>query len=59
MLNPEELNDTNLLRLHVLQDPAGERVVVVAQLDNLGKGASGQVVQTLNTLLGVDEATGL
>jgi len=58
-LNPESLNGTNQLRLHILHDTDAERVVVAAQLDNLGKGASGQVVQTINVLLGVDEATGL
>ncbi|MGR9091015.1 MAG: N-acetyl-gamma-glutamyl-phosphate reductase [Gammaproteobacteria bacterium] len=58
-LDPEACNDTNELRLHVLHDASGERAVVVAQLDNLGKGASGQVVQTINILLGVAEATGL
>jgi N-acetyl-gamma-glutamyl-phosphate reductase len=58
-LDPESLNGTNELRLHVLHNEAHGQVVVVAQLDNLGKGASGQAVQTLNLLLGVDESTGL
>jgi N-acetyl-gamma-glutamyl-phosphate reductase len=58
-LDPQACNDTNDLCLHILQDTAGERAIVVAQLDNLGKGASGQVVQTINILLGVAEATGL
>jgi N-acetyl-gamma-glutamyl-phosphate reductase len=58
-LDPEALNDSNELRLHVLHDAANSQVVVVAQLDNLGKGASGQAVQTLNLLLDVDEGTGL
>ncbi|MDE0267707.1 MAG: N-acetyl-gamma-glutamyl-phosphate reductase, partial [Acidimicrobiaceae bacterium] len=34
-------------------------VVVVAALDNLGKGASGQAVQCANLALGIDETTGL
>jgi N-acetyl-gamma-glutamyl-phosphate reductase len=33
--------------------------VLAAQLDNLGKGASGQAVQCLNLMLGLDPATGL
>ena len=33
--------------------------VLVAVLDNLGKGASGAAVQNLNLMLGLDEATGL
>jgi N-acetyl-gamma-glutamyl-phosphate reductase len=58
-LDPEGLNDTNELRLHVLHNESDGQAIVVAQLDNLGKGASGQVVQTLNLLLGVDEGEGL
>ncbi len=34
-------------------------MVLVAQLDNLGKGAAGQAVQNLNVMLGLDEAAGL
>ena len=58
-LDPEALNDTNELRLYVLHNDARGHAVVVAQLDNLGKGASGQAVQSLNLLLGLDEASGL
>jgi N-acetyl-gamma-glutamyl-phosphate reductase len=31
----------------------------MARLDNLGKGASGAAVQSMNLHLGLDEATGL
>jgi N-acetyl-gamma-glutamyl-phosphate reductase len=58
-LEPEGLNGTNRLRLHVFGDRSGEQVRLVALLDNLGKGASGAAVQNLNLMLGVDEATGL
>lgn len=58
-LEPEALNGTNQLRLHVFGDRSGEQVRLVAQLDNLGKGASGAAVQNLNIMLGLDEATGL
>ena len=37
----------------------GERVVLVARFDNLGKGASGAAIQNMNIVLGVAEATGL
>lgn len=37
----------------------GDRVVAVAALDNLVKGAAGQAVQAMNLLAGLDEATGL
>ena len=36
-----------------------ERMVVVARLDNLGKGASGAAVQSMNIHLGVEESLGL
>lgn len=36
-----------------------ERVVLSAQFDNLGKGASGAAIQCMNIILGCDEATGL
>ena len=39
-------------------DPSG-RVVIVSVIDNLLKGASGQAVQNMNVMLGLDEATGL
>ncbi len=58
-LDPECLNDTNRLRLHVLTSPDRDMAVVAGLLDNLGKGASGQAIQTLNLLIGADEATGL
>lgn len=58
-LFPEVLNGTNDLKLHVFPSDDGARAVVVAQLDNLGKGASGSCVQNLNIMLGLDEATGL
>ena len=36
-----------------------ERVVLSAQFDNLGKGASGAAIQCMNLVLGCDEAKGL
>ncbi|MEQ8659833.1 MAG: N-acetyl-gamma-glutamyl-phosphate reductase [Gammaproteobacteria bacterium] len=58
-LDPEALNDSNEVRLYVLHNAERGQAVVVGQLDNLGKGASGQAVQTLNLLLGLDERAGL
>lgn len=37
----------------------GERVILVARFDNLGKGASGAAIQNMNIALGCDERTGL
>ncbi len=58
-IEPEALNGTNIVRLHVFGDRGGEQVRLVAMLDNLGKGASGAAVQNLNIMLGLDETTGL
>jgi N-acetyl-gamma-glutamyl-phosphate reductase len=59
LLDPEELNDTNDLRLFIFGNQNRGQVVLAAQLDNLGKGASGQAVQNLNIMLGLDETAGL
>jgi len=58
-LDPEGLNGTNRLKLFVFGNDKDRQVRLVAQLDNLGKGASGAAVQNLNIMIGVDEATGL
>jgi N-acetyl-gamma-glutamyl-phosphate reductase len=57
-LDPTRLNDTNKLELHVLPNAAGH-ILLVGLLDNLGKGASGVAIQSLNLMLGLGEATGL
>ncbi|HZP19980.1 MAG TPA: N-acetyl-gamma-glutamyl-phosphate reductase [Bauldia sp.] len=56
---PEALNDTNRMRLFVFGNPKHQQAVLLAQLDNLGKGASGQAVQNLNLMLGLGETTAL
>ena len=58
-IDPEGLNGTNRMRLHVFGDRGGDQVRLVALLDNLGKGASGAAVQNLNLMLGLDEGVGL
>ncbi|MEX2618335.1 MAG: N-acetyl-gamma-glutamyl-phosphate reductase [Alphaproteobacteria bacterium] len=58
-LEPEGLNDTNLLRLHVFGNEGCEQAVVMGLIDNLGKGASGMAVQNMNIMLGLPEDTGL
>jgi len=58
-LDPEGLNETNRLKLFVFGNAARDQARLVAQLDNLGKGASGAAVQNLNLMLGLDEAAGL
>lgn len=58
-IEPEDANSTNDLRLFVFGNADTGQAVVMAQLDNLGKGASGSCVQNLNIMLGFDEAAGL
>lgn len=58
-IDPQRLNGTNLMELTVDGDAETGATVLIAVLDNLGKGASGAAVQSLNILLGLDEATGL
>ena len=46
-------NDTNKLELRVFGNEAHRQAVVIARLDNLGKGASGAAVQNLKLMLGL------
>ena len=52
-LEPQALNDSNLLELRVYGQDALRQAVLVARLDNLGKGASGAAVQSIKLMLGV------
>jgi len=58
-LDPEALNNSNRMRLFVFGNDTAQQARLVAQLDNLGKGASGAAVQNLNIALGLDEGAGL
>ena len=50
-------NDTNRVDLFVFANDS--QAILMARLDNLGKGASGAAVQAMNVHLGVDEGLGL
>lgn len=52
-LEPEALNDTDKLELRVFANEAVGQAVLVARLDNLGKGASGAAVQNIRLMLGL------
>jgi N-acetyl-gamma-glutamyl-phosphate reductase len=52
-LEPQALNETNLLELTVHANEKHRQAVLVARLDNLGKGASGAAVQNLCLMLGI------
>ncbi len=58
-LAPEELNGSNWLELRVYGNAAHRQAVLLAKLDNLGKGASGAAVQNLGLMLGVDVSAAL
>jgi N-acetyl-gamma-glutamyl-phosphate reductase len=54
-LEPEALNETNMLELYVFASDRYRQAVLVARLDNLGKGASGAAVQNMRLMLGLAE----
>ena len=54
-IEPEALNETNRLELYVFANDTHRQAVLVARLDNLGKGASGAAVQNMRLMLGLAE----
>jgi len=56
-LSPTGCNHTNRAELFIFGND--EQVVLTTRLDNLGKGASGTAVQSLNIMLGLEETAGL
>ncbi len=57
-LEPEALNDTDRLELYVHVNEKHRQAVLVARLDNLGKGASGAAVQNISLMLGLHQGVG-
>lgn len=57
MINLKQVVGTNKCLLHV--EKVGDNVVIHAAIDNLLKGASGQAVQNMNLMFGLDETMGL
>ncbi|HMN92034.1 MAG TPA: N-acetyl-gamma-glutamyl-phosphate reductase [Hydrogenophaga sp.] len=53
-LDATALNDTNKLELRVFANEAHRHAVLIARLDNLGKGASGAAVQNLQLMLDLE-----
>ncbi|WP_208351944.1 N-acetyl-gamma-glutamyl-phosphate reductase [Pseudaestuariivita rosea] len=53
------IRGSNLCHLGVVADRIAGRSIVIAALDNLTKGSSGQALQNANLMLGEDETTGL
>ena len=52
-IEPEALNDTDTMELRVFANEARGQAVLVARLDNLGKGASGAAVQNIRLMFGL------
>jgi LysW-gamma-L-alpha-aminoadipyl-6-phosphate/LysW-L-glutamyl-5-phosphate reductase len=57
--DPQAVLGSNYCDVTVLHDEEGDRIVVLAALDNLVKGAAGQAVQAANIRFGLPEETGL
>ncbi|MBR1227299.1 MULTISPECIES: N-acetyl-gamma-glutamyl-phosphate reductase [unclassified Bradyrhizobium] len=55
-IEPEALNETNKLELYVFASEQYPQAVLVARLDNLGKGASGAAVQNMRLMLGLADS---
>ncbi len=55
-LEPEALNGTNRLELYVFASAEHHQAILVARLDNLGKGASGAAVQNMRLMLGLADS---
>ena len=56
---PRVVAGTNFCDIGFELDADGRHLVLIAALDNLGKGAAGSAVQSMNLMLGLDETTGL
>ncbi|MCG6901875.1 MAG: N-acetyl-gamma-glutamyl-phosphate reductase [Rhodobacter sp.] len=55
----KDVRGSNFVHIGVVADRKPGRVTVIATLDNLTKGSSGQAVQNANLMLGEDESAGL
>ena len=53
------IRGSNFFHIGVVADRIEGRTIVIAALDNLTKGSSGQALQNANLMLGIQETTGL
>ena len=56
-IDMKQVVNTNKALVHV--DKYGDKLLVTSTIDNLLKGASGQAVQNMNLMFGIDETAGL
>lgn len=55
----KDVRGTNFCDLYVTYDERTNRIITIAVIDNLVKGAAGQAIQNLNLMFGLEETTGL
>ncbi|MBO1002881.1 N-acetyl-gamma-glutamyl-phosphate reductase [Pseudogracilibacillus auburnensis] len=55
----KEVYGSNFCDISLAYDERTNRITIVSVIDNLVKGASGQAVQNMNKMLGIDEKTGI
>ena len=56
---PDNLVGTNCLDISIFGNDDNDQLIISSRLDNLGKGASGAAIQSMNIALGYDETLGL
>jgi N-acetyl-gamma-glutamyl-phosphate reductase len=56
-INMKQVVQTNKCIISLLKK--GNRVLITSIIDNLTKGASGQAIQNMNLMFGLEESTGL
>jgi len=59
MPNTGSVSGSNFVQLSVSVDKHSQQLIVIATLDNLGKGAAGQAIQNANLMCGFSESSGL
>jgi N-acetyl-gamma-glutamyl-phosphate reductase len=57
MIDLKQVVNTNKCLIHI--EKADDKIVIHSTIDNLLKGASGQAVQNMNLMFGLDETAGL
>jgi N-acetyl-gamma-glutamyl-phosphate reductase len=55
----KSVRGSNYCDIKVFYDERTDHVVTISVLDNLVKGASGQAIQNMNIMLGIEEEAGL
>ena len=57
--NIKNVRGTNFCEIGMKINERTNTLIIITAIDNLVKGASGQAVQNMNIILGIDEKTGL